>query len=53
MDPIENCMQETEKGQQMAGHFPDEEALQRARDILEGRLTPEDARAELIAKYSR
>ncbi len=41
-----------EKAQQLAGHFPDMEALDRARRILEGQLTPADAYAELAAKYS-
>jgi hypothetical protein len=40
-----------EKGQQLAGHFPDAEALGRARRILEGTLSPEDARAEVAAKH--
>jgi hypothetical protein len=40
-----------EKGQQLAGHFPNAEALGRARRILEGTLSPEDARAEVAAKH--
>jgi hypothetical protein len=42
---------EIEKGQQLAGHFPDAEALDRARRVLEGRITPAQADAELAAKY--
>ncbi|WP_420367162.1 hypothetical protein [Curtobacterium sp. L1-20] len=48
---VEREMALIEKGQQLAGHFPNEEALGRARRILEGTLSPEDARAELAAKH--
>jgi len=48
---VEQEMALVEKGQQLAGHFPDAEALGRARRILEGTLSPEDARAEVAAKY--
>jgi hypothetical protein len=40
-----------EKAQQLAGHFPDAEALSRARGILEGTLTEDEALAEVAAKY--
>ncbi|MGB3909272.1 MAG: hypothetical protein WBL06_02220 [Pseudolysinimonas sp.] len=50
---IDRKMAEVEKGQQLAGHFPDAEALGRARRILTGETTPAEARAELDAKYSR
>ena len=40
-----------EKGQQLAGHFPDGDALGRARRVLEGTLSEADAYAELDAKY--
>ena len=40
-----------EKGQQLAGHFPDAEALGRARPVLEGTLSEANAYAELDAKY--
>lgn len=36
-----------EKGQQLGGHQPDAESLDRARRILTGELSPEDARVEL------
>ena len=42
-----------EKAQQLAGHFPDAEALDRARRVLEGRTAPAEAYAELDAKYAR
>lgn len=42
-----------EKAQQLAGHFPDAEALDRARRILDGRTAPVEAYAELDAKYAR
>jgi len=48
---VEQEMALVEKGQQLAGHFPDAEALGRARRILEGTLSPEVARAEVAAKH--
>jgi hypothetical protein len=42
---------ELEKGQQLAGHFPDAEALDRAWRVLTGRITPAQADAELATKY--
>jgi hypothetical protein len=48
---VEQGMALVEKGQQLAGHYPDAEALDRARRILEGTLSPEDARAEVAAKH--
>ncbi|AYD89932.1 hypothetical protein D4740_01885 [Actinomyces sp. 2119] len=42
-----------EKAQQLAGHFPDAEALDRARRILDGHITPAEAYAELDEKYAR
>lgn len=48
---VEQEMALVEKGQQLAGHFPDAEALGRARRILEGTLSPEEARAEVAAKH--
>lgn len=49
----DRLMAEIEKGQQLAGHFPDAEALGRARRIVTGETSPAAARAELAAKYSR
>lgn len=43
---------EVEKGQQLAGHFPDDEALERGRRIYRGDLGLKDAHAELAAKYA-
>lgn len=43
---------EIEKGQQLAGHFPSEEALDRARRILTGEISPDEAYEELDTKYS-
>lgn len=48
---VEQEMALVEKGQQLAGHFPNAEALGRARRILEGTLSPEDARAEVAVKH--
>lgn len=50
--PIEEALAQIEKGQQLAGHFPDAEALDRARRILTGELSEADAREELERKYS-
>ena len=38
-----------EKGQQLAGHFPSDSDLDRARRILTGELAPEAARIEMRA----
>ena len=48
---VDQSMAMIEKGQQLAGHFPDDEALGRARHILEGTRTEDDALAEVAAKY--
>ena len=49
---VENDLTMIEKSQQLAGHFPDAEALDRARRVLDGRTTPVEAYAELDAKYT-
>ena len=49
---LDRLMAEVEKGQQLAGHFPDAEALERGRRIHRGEITIEEARAEIDAKYS-
>jgi hypothetical protein len=51
-DELEARMAEIEKGQQLAGHFPSDEALGRARKILTGELTPEEAYAEVELKWA-
>jgi hypothetical protein len=51
-DQVEMLMAEIEKGQQVAGHFPSEEVLDRARRTLTGEITPQQARAEVLAKYA-
>jgi hypothetical protein len=51
--PLERLMAEVEKGQQLAGHFPDAEALGRGRRVYTGETSLADARAEIHAKYSR
>ncbi len=48
---LENALAGIEKGQQLAGHFPDGEDMDRARRILTGELSAEDARNELAAMY--
>lgn len=50
---VEQALAVIEKGQQLAGHFPSDEAMERARRVLEGHTTLTDARAELAAKYGR
>ena len=42
---VENVM--AEKGQQLAGHFPDADALARARRVLVGEISEEDAMREV------
>jgi len=46
-------MTEIEKGQQLAGHFPNAEALDRARRVLTGDVSAEDAREEIRRKYNQ
>ncbi len=48
---LEQAMAMIEKSQQLEGHFPDAEALGRARRILEGTTTYDEAAAELEEKY--
>jgi len=50
---VDQTMAMIEKSQQLAGHFPDAEALGRARRILDGELTAEQAYDELDAKYAQ
>lgn len=50
---VDQTMAMIEKSQQLAGHFPDAEALGRGRRILEGDMTEAEAYAEIDAKYSR
>ena len=50
---VEQSLALIEKGQQLAGHFPDAEDMDRARRVLTGELSPEDARAEMHAALAR
>lgn len=50
---IEQAMAVIEKGQQLAGHFPSAEALDSARRVLTGELSPEGVEIELDAALSR
>ena len=50
---VEQAMAVIEKGQQLAGHFPSAEALDSARRVLTGELSPEGAELELDAALSR
>lgn len=47
----ERVMALIEKSQRLAGHFPSEEALARARRVLRGEITEEEAIAELDRKW--
>jgi hypothetical protein len=49
---LDRLMAEVEKGQQLAGHFPDAEALERGRRVATGETSIDDARVEIDAKYS-
>lgn len=46
-DPIEQALAVIEKGHQLAGHFPSEAMMDRARRVLDGRLAAADAEAEM------
>ena len=48
---LAEALAEIEKGQQLAGHFPDAEALDRARRVLSREISLDEARAEVAAKY--
>ena len=48
---VAEAMAQIEKGQQLAGHFPDADALGRARRVLTGEITADEAYAELDALY--
>lgn len=50
---VEQTLAAIEKGQRLAGHFPSDEAVDRARRVLQSDTTLTDARAELAAKYDR
>ena len=49
-DEVDARLVEIDKGQQLAGHFPDADALGRARRILIGEITTDEAFAEIDAK---
>lgn len=52
-DPdVEQVMAMIEKAQQLGGHYPSQEALDRARRVFEGSLSEEEAYAEIDAKYA-
>ena len=46
-------MAEMEKGQQVAGHQPSAEALERAERVLDGKMSFDEARREIVARYGR
>jgi len=42
-----------QKGQQLAGHFPTDAMLDRARRVLSGELSPDEAEAEINDALAR
>jgi uncharacterized membrane protein YgcG len=50
---VEQAMACIEKGQQLAGHFPNAEALSLARRTLTAELSSEESEAELHAGLAR
>lgn len=50
---VEIGLAHIEKGQQLAGHFPSAEALERARRVLTGELSPGEARNEMNTALAR
>jgi hypothetical protein len=50
-DEIASCLVEIEKSAYLAGHQPNPDALDRARRILAGEISPDEALAELLVKY--
>jgi len=46
---MENALACAEKGQQLAGHFPSPQDMERARRIVTGEVTVEQAEAEMHA----
>lgn len=49
-DEIDARLAEVTKGQQLAGHHPDSDALDRARRLLTDKITVDEAYAEIDAK---
>jgi hypothetical protein len=49
---IDTRMVDIEKGQNLGFHYPDADALGRARRILTGEITLEEAHAEIMEKYA-
>lgn len=50
---VDQTMAMIEKSQRLAGHFPDAEALGRARRVIDGEITADQAYDELDAKYAQ
>jgi hypothetical protein len=48
-----NLTAQVVKGQQLAGHFPDSEDIDRIQRILSGEISIEDAFVEIDAEYRR
>ena len=50
---IENILIAIQKSEELDGRAQDPESLARARRVLTGEITVEEARAEVIEKYSQ
>lgn len=50
---VEQSLAAIEKGQQLGGHYPSAGALDSARRILTGEMSPEDAELELNAALAQ
>lgn len=50
---VEQGMAVIEKGQQLAGHFPNAETMSRVLKVLTGELSPEEARAGMNEALAR
>ena len=49
---LESCLVEIERSAELANHRPNPGAVDRARRILNGETTPDEALAQLAAKYA-
>jgi hypothetical protein len=52
-DDVDRLMAEIEKGQQLAGHFPSDDDLNRARRVITGEITADEADAEVAALHAK
>ncbi len=50
-DEIESRLAEVKKSATLAGHLPNADAVDRARRLLTGQISLDEAQAEILAKY--